>query len=112
MTLTGEPGGKWPFPIGMGPRSQKDWSYELKSASMSARDPIRPRGAVPAALQSVDLHVSAWPVGPSAPAIAQPDRPRGSVGEIRRLLLVQRFGRRDRPLGQGRGPASISEEDA
>src|ERR1700722_2718965 len=76
-----------------------------------ARDPIRPRGAVPVDLQPVDIHVSAWPVWPSPSATAKPDRPCWQIGEVRRLLLVQWFGRRDRPLGEGRRSAPVPERD-
>ena len=44
-------------------------------------------------------------------ATAKPDRPCWQIGEVRRLLLVQWFGRRDRPLGEGRRSAPVPERD-
>ena len=72
---------------------------------------IRRRRSVPAELQSVDVHVSARSIGPSASAIAKPDRPRQPIGHVRRLLLVQRSGKGDRPVGKRRRSGSVTEEN-
>ena len=99
VTLTADSAENDPYSIGDRRRALARLILKAKRNAMSPELLSDPEGQFPLHYNQSTFMFPSWPIGPSASAITQPDRPRGPLAEIRRLLLVQRFSRRDGPLG-------------